>query len=122
MRFDGVLIFLEVSDGIAPCVGVFFHKVGPVGVLLGPIDNPFNGLVGEVVGINDAVHLTILEQTRWVGLAGVFGHCFYVITEAGLVTKRPEDDRGMVFVPLDDAGHSVHRGSLPFRVAAGKTI
>ena len=42
--------------------------------------------------------------------------CFEVHTGARFVSEGPDNDRGMVFIPLHHADHPVHMGFLPVHI------
>ncbi len=122
---DQVPVLLEVAVGVPHRVGVLDHHVRPgVGGVLRPLLDALRGVVHLGANVADAraVVALVLDDAGGIVEADPVVHGGEGGAAARLVAQRPDDDRGVVLVPVDHVLGAGHAGPRPLGVVTGVLV
>ena len=120
VAFYGVPVVLEIAHAIAHGMGILAEDQGPIGILFG-IANQFRdtGIHGtDDVGMRFFAGLFVVDGPGHIAPVNPTTRRLEIDPVTGLIAQGPDDDRGMVLVPLYHPLGSVQVRLLPERLVA----
>ena len=116
MRIHGIPVILKISHAVSHGMSVLAQDQRPWIVGQGEFDDFLDGAVHR------AVHIRESFQSRVFALYGPGGIALFdpsvhgpkVLTVSRFVPQRPDNDRGMILVPLHHTHRTIHERLSPF--------